>query len=687
LIFIKNFNNKYFIGCCLSLVRYSFTIYVGGGCVWLFGHAVTAIDIHPGSCENRTCRKRTGLLILSGLKRTQIGAVSAHVVGDHRPGFRGFSALLVAIIFAVGALLCSVTTASAENRTLKLHNLHTGEMITVTFKRNGVFDPRALKELNVFLRDWRRNEPTKIDPRLFDLIWEVYQKTGSNEFISVVCGYRSPSTNSMLRSRSKMVAEKSQHILGKAMDYFIPGVNLAKLREIGIKMQVGGVGYYPNSGSPFVHMDVGGVRAWPKLSRDQLVRLFPDGKTMHIPSDGKPLPGYYQAVADYKRRVGSNSIEIADAGNVAPKKKGFFASLFGGGDETDDADSNDAPSTRVAAKAPSKPVVDEVQPILASANPSNTETEVAIVAPVPASRPAFAGDDSATQTALVSPTRSAAQDALSAAMPVDGSATTSNSPYVDLAEVNAPVPQLLGVRQQNGDAVLMASADANALPADMVIPVPGTRPDMPATQDQLAALTMMDNPKPVVPAEKPVEMAMLEAKSSAPVLTAAPVPAAPVASMTSLNPPVQPLVSADDAAQEEADAADDEDLAELAALDPASINRQSNDTDSQPLVAMTDGVAKKGSRPAKTRGMNLNATSAADAKLNQQVLAKWAISKGLVPKSTESQKSPRVVAQGLLTPPKAGETSGFKAYVANIDTQRFGDESDSQMDMSRFATN
>src|SRR3546814_17005595 len=32
---------------------------------------------------------------------------------------------------------------------------------------------------------------------------------------------------------------------------------------------------------------------------------------MHLPSNGKPLPGYQQAVADYKRRVGSKSIEIA----------------------------------------------------------------------------------------------------------------------------------------------------------------------------------------------------------------------------------------------------------------------------------------------------------------------------------------------------------------------------------------
>ncbi|MGO7418250.1 DUF882 domain-containing protein, partial [Rhizobium ruizarguesonis] len=83
-------------------------------------------------------------------------------------------------------------------------------------------------------------------------------------------GSRRTETNEMLRGRSRNsgVAEKSQHMLGKAMDFFIPDVKLATLRGIGMKMQVGGVGFYPKSGSPFVHMDVGGVRAWPRMSRD-----------------------------------------------------------------------------------------------------------------------------------------------------------------------------------------------------------------------------------------------------------------------------------------------------------------------------------------------------------------------------------------------------------------------------------
>ncbi|MEJ2003243.1 MAG: DUF882 domain-containing protein, partial [Maritimibacter sp.] len=169
----------------------------------------------------------------------------------------GFLVLRTAFIYFAAAL-CLLTfsgfsqtsTANASSRSLKLYYVHTGERATITFKKNGRFDKAGLKKLNRFLRDWRRNEPTRMDPRLFDLLWEVYQRTGSNKAIHVLSAYRAPQTNAMLRSRSKGVAKKSQHILGKAMDFYIPGVPLKKLREIGLKLQIGGVGYYPRSGSP-----------------------------------------------------------------------------------------------------------------------------------------------------------------------------------------------------------------------------------------------------------------------------------------------------------------------------------------------------------------------------------------------------------------------------------------------------
>ena len=82
----------------------------------------------------------------------------------------------------------------------------------------------------------------------------------------MVCGYRSPETNAMLRRKSSGVAKFSQHMLGHAMDFYIPGVQLDHLRAIGLRLQRGGVGFSAGSGSPFVHMDTGRIRMWPRRS-------------------------------------------------------------------------------------------------------------------------------------------------------------------------------------------------------------------------------------------------------------------------------------------------------------------------------------------------------------------------------------------------------------------------------------
>jgi uncharacterized protein YcbK (DUF882 family) len=156
------------------------------------------------------------------------------------------AAISAAVIVAFAMTFAG--TVQAETRTLKLYNTHTKERVSITFKKNGRYIPSGLREANRFLRDWRRNEITKIDPELLDLVWEVYQKVRARDYIHVVSSYRSPATNNMLRKRSKGVARNSQHTLGKAMDFFIPGVNIRTLRETGLRKQVGGVGYYPRSG-------------------------------------------------------------------------------------------------------------------------------------------------------------------------------------------------------------------------------------------------------------------------------------------------------------------------------------------------------------------------------------------------------------------------------------------------------
>lgn len=259
-------------------------------------------------------------------------------------------------------------TATGDTRTLTLHHTHSGEDLTVTFKRNGRYDEEGLKKLNWFLRDWRSQDQTKMNPQLFDIVWEVYRDVDAKQPVQIISAYRAPKTNAMLRRRSSGVARSSLHMQGMAMDFFIPGVPLEQIRFAGLRLQRGGVGFYPTSGSPFVHLDVGNVRAWPRLSRQQLVRLFPDGRTVHLPADGTPLSGYALAQADIQRR---------NAGASAPSSKTFLASLFGKSTSEDDADEAPAATpTRVASAAP------------VSATPVSSAREENV--PLPRIRPAAA---------------------------------------------------------------------------------------------------------------------------------------------------------------------------------------------------------------------------------------------------------------------------------------------------------
>ncbi len=243
-------------------------------------------------------------------------------------------------------------TANGDTRELSFHHMHTGETLTVTFKRQGRHDPQALEKINWLLRDWRRDEPTRMDPQLFDLLWEIHREVDAKEPVTIVSAYRSPQTNAMLRKRGRGVARFSQHMLGKAIDFYIPGVELSDLRVAGLRLERGGVGFYPTSGSPFVHMDTGGIRHWPRMTRDQLARVFPNGKTVHLPADGKPMPGYEIALAALEKRGGRpGQIPLASRGAPGPdaletenperpsmtgRAKTFIAALFGKADEEEE---------------------------------------------------------------------------------------------------------------------------------------------------------------------------------------------------------------------------------------------------------------------------------------------------------------------------------------------------------------
>src|ERR1051325_6589047 len=258
--------------------------------------------------------------------------------------------------------------ANGDTRSITFQHTHRDDQIAITFKRNGRYDDEALKKLNYFLRDWRNDDVTRMDPQLFDILWEVTREVGTEEPIRIVSSYRSPATNAMLRRRSRGVAQFSQHMLGKAIDFNINGVPVEKLREIAMRMQRGGVGFYPGS---FVHVDVGSVRHWPRMTHDQLARLFPNGRTVHAPSDGQPLPGYALALADIEKRgtsapsgmslasarrtgaVGDEERTERIASAAKPKKGNIFARLLGFSTDDEEDEHQPAPArTTSVAKIP-----------------------------------------------------------------------------------------------------------------------------------------------------------------------------------------------------------------------------------------------------------------------------------------------------------------------------------------------
>jgi uncharacterized protein YcbK (DUF882 family) len=191
------------------------------------------------------------------------------------------AAIVAALSVAAVWSLDTPTIAGGETRTISLYHIHTKESLTITYMVKGRYVPSAMKKINYLLRDWRRNEVVTIDPKTIDLIWEMHADLGSRAPINVVCGYRSPKTNAFLKRIGRNVAKKSQHMVGKAIDFYFPDVPTKKIRNSALVRKLGGVGYYRSSGGPtgFVHLDSGNVRHWgPAIGKTEMAQIFRDGR-------------------------------------------------------------------------------------------------------------------------------------------------------------------------------------------------------------------------------------------------------------------------------------------------------------------------------------------------------------------------------------------------------------------------
>lgn len=174
--------------------------------------------------------------------------------------------LKTGMLLAAGAAfpvdaLARIADATVSERALSFYNTHTGERLDrVVFWADGCYVPENLKDINHILRDFRTDEIKQIDSNLLDLLYTIQRRLQVKGPLHIVSGYRSKTTNDQLRHRSSGVAKKSFHTKGKAIDLRIPGREVRDIRKVALRMQLGGVGYYPESN--FVHLDTGPFRTW-----------------------------------------------------------------------------------------------------------------------------------------------------------------------------------------------------------------------------------------------------------------------------------------------------------------------------------------------------------------------------------------------------------------------------------------
>ncbi|MCA1774497.1 MAG: DUF882 domain-containing protein [Loktanella sp.] len=145
-------------------------------------------------------------------------------------------------------------------RRIRMHSGRTGERLDTIYWIEGEYIAEAIREVNLFMRDWRNNKSIQIDTRTVDIMAASHRLLDVNEPYMLLSGYRSPETNTMLRSRSSGVAKNSLHLSGKAADLRLSSRSVRDMARAAQACAAGGVGSY--SGSNFVHMDCGAVRSW-----------------------------------------------------------------------------------------------------------------------------------------------------------------------------------------------------------------------------------------------------------------------------------------------------------------------------------------------------------------------------------------------------------------------------------------
>ena len=170
--------------------------------------------------------------------------------------------------FAATAVAAAPTYSNAAGflrgggdiRRISMYSGRTGERLDTIYWIDGRYVREALREVNLFMRDWRNGKAVEMDTRTVDIMAASHNLLETRQPYMLLSGYRSPETNAMLRSQSSGVARNSLHMRGQAADLRLSDRSVTQMARAAAACRAGGVGRY--SGSNFVHMDCGVVRTW-----------------------------------------------------------------------------------------------------------------------------------------------------------------------------------------------------------------------------------------------------------------------------------------------------------------------------------------------------------------------------------------------------------------------------------------
>jgi len=170
--------------------------------------------------------------------------------------------------FAATAVAAAPTYSNAAGflrgggdiRRIRMYSGRTGERLDTVYWIDGRYIREALREVNLFMRDWRNGKAVEMDTRTVDIMAASHNLLDTSQPYMLLSGYRSPETNAMLRSQSSGVARNSLHMRGQAADLRLSDRSVSQMARAAASCRAGGVGRY--SGSDFVHMDCGVVRTW-----------------------------------------------------------------------------------------------------------------------------------------------------------------------------------------------------------------------------------------------------------------------------------------------------------------------------------------------------------------------------------------------------------------------------------------